>query len=186
MKRIIFLTLLLSAGQSLLATIVDAGFNVFKETQVYGKNSPIGLEIINKNKAPFWFALQNGPDVYSRLGKTAFKLEGESFLERSEIQYNLDIDEPTFLAVWNNDPGKVELKKTGAFGLMGAKAFFPQPDELYTFTPGRTVYLTRTAKGDFKPETGPLKGLLGKTDSGLSLKNNVQEKDIKKLPVSSK
>ncbi len=186
MKRIVSLTLLLCAGQSLLATIVDAGLDVFKETQVYGKNSPIGLEIINKNKAPFWFALKNGPDIYSRLGKTAFKLEGEKFLQRSEARYNLDIDEPTFIAVWNNDPGKVEFKKTAVFGLMGAKAFFPQPDELYTFTEGKTIYLTRTPKGDFKPETGPLKGLLGTTDSKLSLKNNVQEKDIKKLPVSPK
>ncbi len=52
-----------------------------------------------------------------------------------------------------------------------------------TFTPGKTVYV-RLGKGrKFGPQTGPLKGWKGVTESGFSLKNNVKKEDIERTKV---
>ncbi|BDC34563.1 hypothetical protein Noda2021_05210 [Candidatus Dependentiae bacterium Noda2021] len=49
-----------------------------------------------------------------------------------------------------------------------------QPQEpMYAFRPGKTLYLAYE-KGVLRPQ----KGSFGKTQSGLPLKNNVQQKDI--------
>jgi hypothetical protein len=47
-----------------------------------------------------------------------------------------------------------------------------------TFNPGKTPKLY--------PQTGPWLGLLGKTESGLSLKNNIQQSDLMPLSTSVK
>ncbi len=49
--------------------------------------------------------------------------------------------------------------------------------------PGKTKYLSwnpENSKGPFYPQTGPLMGLMGKTESGLSLKNNITSSQIKR------
>jgi hypothetical protein len=48
--------------------------------------------------------------------------------------------------------------------------------------PGKTKYLSwnpGSGKGSFYPQTGPLMGLMGKTQSGLSLKKNITSSQIK-------
>jgi hypothetical protein len=54
-------------------------------------------------------------------------------------------------------------------------------DYKYTIKPGhKTVFVTFTSAKtpSLYPQTGPLKGLLGKTETGLPLKNNLSASDI--------
>lgn len=53
----------------------------------------------------------------------------------------------------------------------------------YIKAPGKTKYLTwnPAKKTPLYPETGPLMGFMGKTESGLSLKNNVTRSEINQI-----
>ena len=55
-----------------------------------------------------------------------------------------------------------------------------------TFTEDKTVYIRQGEGGKFGPQTGPLKGWKGVTETGLSLKNNVTEKDLSTEQVTLK
>lgn len=59
----------------------------------------------------------------------------------------------------------------------------------YQFTPNKTIYVRMKTEGGkyfFGPQTGPWLGLLGKTERGYSLKNNVTVADIRQRVLSGK
>jgi len=51
--------------------------------------------------------------------------------------------------------------------------------DLYTFTPGKQIYVTLHEDSKLDPQTGPKGGTTGKTDAGYSLENVVTKSDIK-------
>jgi hypothetical protein len=67
--------------------------------------------------------------------------------------------------------------------LIYLQVFVPgRGDYKYTITPGhKTVFVSFTSSKtpSLYPQTGPLKGLLGKTETGLPLKNNLSSSDIR-------
>jgi hypothetical protein len=106
------------------------------------------------------------------------------------------------------EPGKTETTLTERVS-PGHLAFFDDNEfrfsgftYLYVFTPDKTfakiyefsgekkilVRLKETRKGKyiFGPQTGPLKGLNGKTDTGISLDDNVRQSDITEIPEKLK
>ena len=56
------------------------------------------------------------------------------------------------------------------------------PNKFSINAAGKTVYLSwnPSKSPSLYPQTGPLMGLMGKTESGLSLSNNVKSSEIKK------
>ncbi len=170
----------LMGQQAVQAGILDSG-TVFEKEMTY-ENSGWGLEIVNKSTNPIWFIVKNGDEIFQDFkGTQVFSLPGAtgSILTRktSNIKLQIDITEPTELAIWYTNPGKSPVK--GKFlGFIGSSSFEPEPNKLYKFTPKKTIYLTWDDKKEIRPETGPLKGLVGKTDTNLSLRNNVKREDI--------
>lgn len=70
-------------------------------------------------------------------------------------------------------------------------SLMPQPTRIYTLNaPGKTKYITwNPAKSPYLyPQTGTFMGLLGKSDSGYSLKNNLSQSQIvvSNTPMSGK
>lgn len=88
----------------------------------------------------------------------------------------VDINEPTKLIVWFENPGdNISIGKK--WGLFGATKIEPQPQLVYTFTPGKTIYVTLNDKYKLVPSYAIKESII--TETGLSLENNVQDQDIK-------
>lgn len=183
MKKLLFTALTGLTCFAAFAGITEADPSViFKKATSYDE-SGIGFELINKSKRPIWIIIRNGEDLYPLGGRRALKVDAITPPKRAGVKLKLDINKPTLMAVYYQDPGKVEYKKTGLFGIVGKPHFVPVPNKLYAFgEAGQTLYLTWDKANYARPQTGPLGGKLGKTDSNLSLKMNVKKEDIKEAP----
>jgi hypothetical protein len=156
------------------AGILKSGSKVFQKAQTY-RDSGIGFELVNKSSRPIWIGLKTGLDITQ---------VPEKINPGKSVQYKNDISYDTRLFVWFKDPGVSEKKKEKNWFenalervTAGAAATFTY-DRSYSFPKAKTIYLTWD-KDDFaRPETGVLKGILKKTDTGLSLQNNVTTSDI--------
>ncbi|MBA2306592.1 hypothetical protein H0W26_00450 [Candidatus Dependentiae bacterium] len=139
----------------------------WSKTQTYGQKDEsgkpflVGFELGNRGKEPLWVQVINGSETSD--------VRQVSAVEKSDkglTQLNIDSAKPTYLAVWYKPSSGITTQA---------------PDKLFSFTPGKTIYLTwepysvRPTKGRF---AGVLGGF-GKTESNMSLKNNVSQKDIK-------
>lgn len=180
MKKLYGALLILSAAGTHQAygTILEALDTIYKQPVTYGENNVwAGVEIVNKAIDPIWVIVKNG-DSYTRLTEVA----GTSKGTRTTVRWNTDISKPTLLAFWYRHPLREPVfTKSGLLGLTGKEMFDPISDKLYTFTPNKTVYVTWDDKKVLRPETGPLKGWAGKTDSNLSLSKNVVQADIQDI-----
>ena len=81
----------------------------------------------------------------------------------------MDIKTPTYLAVWFKEPREIREYAT--------------PNRMYTFTPGKTIYVTidPTSKEIIRP--AGRSGISNATETNLSLSNNISSKDIKQLTL---
>lgn len=139
---------------SLEAAKTDALFKVFKKAKKYPKDTHIGFELVNKSGFPLWFSLKNGEKLAMNPEQShLFRLEN-----KASHALVTDIYDVTTLAIWYRHP--------------------PVPPLIFKFTPEKTIYVTFRSNNTLTPETGTFKGLLGKTDSNLSLENNVKQSDI--------
>lgn len=93
---------------------------------------------------------------------------------QGKAQLTVDVKKPIQLGIYNQET-KIS---TTTF----TRNITPKPDHSYTLdAPEKTKYLTwNPAKGNapLYPQTGPLMGLMGKTESGLPLNNNISAKEI--------
>ncbi len=185
MKKLLFTAVTGLTCFAAFAGITEADPSViFKKATSYDE-SGIGFELINKSKRPIWIIIRNGEDLYPLGGRRALKVDAITPTKRAGVRLKLDINKPTLMAVYYQDPGKVEYKKTGLFGIVGKPHFVPIPNKLYAFIADKTLYLTWDEANYARPQTGPLFGKLGKTDSNLSLKINVKKEDIKEAPQTA-
>lgn len=148
--------------------------------------SRIGFEVQNKARRPIWVALVNGQRLNQPTKVDEIDVKGLKKIVPTvtSSHFKLDITQPTKLAVYYQDPGFVEYGKTKLGGLVGKEGFIPTPNKVYSFTPGKTIYLTWDASNFPRPQTGKRAGLAGETESGLSLANNLTPTDIKEEVVS--
>ena len=115
------------------------------------------FEIYNKSYGPIWFQVSMNPGSTGGISQV---MPGKA--ERK----NLDLTMPTGLEIWKSFPTPTDGHR-------------PKGDK-FVFPDKKTVYVTWDEKDVLRPQTGPLMGLLGKTKSGLSLKNNVEPRDIQR------
>ena len=144
----------------LFADIYSASFKPTEKIKVYGKDTQIGFEIKNKSRNVLTLRYTLGGLTSSLIGIGP----GETYYSSSP----LDVTKPIVVHLF----------------LSPSSVFDKKPDKTYEIKPStlKTIYLTWDDK-DLRPQTGPRLGLLGKTDTGLSLKEpgNVQPDDIKQI-----
>ena len=173
MKKLLLLVLTgLSAGYlraditELLEKAKEIGAEVASlagPTKAYPKDTDISFEIRNKSDDELFFSIAS--DGRSIKEDGSFFAEDESTWlkvgSKKTAQIPLDISKATAIRIYNPTTGD---------------------EELYTVPNKKTLYLTWDAKV-LRPQTGPGRGFLGKTETGLSIKNNVSKKDVVKLLV---
>lgn len=163
----------------LLVFSAYSAFKVQHESSKDATNDMWNFELYNKNPQPILFFLKTSEE------KLALEKLGSGGKIRLAIDKNF-IRNLT-LSVW--------VKSDGAYGLRDALDT-PKGDlaenesELIKENPpttkvridnkdAKTVFLTFDQNNQIRPQTGKLKGILGVTDSGLSLRNNIRTTDIK-------
>lgn len=129
----------------------------------------INFELFNKSNQPIWVALVNNETVLA----TAEKIEpGKTF------QKTIDQTKATYFGFWRQEPIKPNVPTKWTLSA-------PNPDRAYSFSTFKKVLVTWDGQR-LRPQTGPLKGLLGRTQSGLSLQNNVNPAEIFYLMLLAK
>ncbi len=196
MKKLLMLALASLNCIGLSAGISEAGLT----STIFGKKTPysksqVGFELINKADHPIWFVVSNhnqktGEGELTQLFKVEAATKGKRFEPK---QLKIDIGNETQLAVWIKDPkDKAGLldKYRERYKPISVVALFNEmilmhgdykalSDKVYELKQGSTIYLTWDKKDFPRPQTGPLGGRLGKTDSNLSLEDNIKKEDIK-------
>ncbi len=173
MKKLLILSL---GFIGLQAGILDTSpITLFQKATPYSE-SKIGFELVNKSNRPIWIALTNGDDT-----TRAVKVDAATKLTRHEVRFKIDITQPTKMGVWFSNPGTVSFERK--YTVVGGKVFKPKPNKVFSFTKGKTLYLTWDKADYARPQTGPLGGTLQKTDSNLSLKDNVKKEDVSEQPA---
>lgn len=174
MKRIVGMQLAVCClAWSFGHAVIMQQSGVVKSGSEYKKAGDLGFEMYNQSGKQIWYALKNGRD-FSELF-TSRPIAGTPVPK----QHTLDIDNETTLALWFSPPKDFEPK--GMFSFNKNFAFSPDPDKVYTFTKGKTIYVTLDSSGLLRPEASTPKSLWRKTTSGLSLKKNIEAKDITTL-----
>ena len=128
--------------------------------KVYPNDTTISFEIRNKSKDELYFSVSSDGKVVSEDG-TVLSDTTNIWLKvgsKKTAQIPVDISKKTLVTIYNPATGD---------------------NELHSLPIAKTLYLTWDGKV-LRPQTGPAKGLLGKTETGLSIKNNVSKKDVKK------
>lgn len=177
LRNLLYATVALSAGNA-FATIRESGIgSIFSSTKTYPLDTKIGFELRNKGKK-IWMAGRNGVEIFmDKTGNTIMPLE-----PKAAKDFEIDWAQPTQLAVWSKEPKNknITLADMEFFRkkLQEQAAVKERPDGLFNFTRNKTIYINWDDSEKPRPQTGLAKGILGKTDSGLSLKNNLTDKDI--------
>ncbi len=171
MKKLMsmLVVLCLMAGSMVHAAITER-MGTQKNTYEYSKPGDLGIEIYNKTGKQIWYAIQNGNE-YSPLF-TSRPISGTAVAK----YYTADLGKDTTLALWFTEPK--DFKPKGFLSFNKEWAFNPDPDKVFTFTKGKTIYVTVDSSQNVRPETGPLMGFMKKTQTNFSLKNNVKAEDI--------
>ncbi len=180
MKQYILIALAIGIGSYAQANVFKAGINLLTAAKEYPKDTSIGFELVNKSDSTLYVVVRSGSQYsLSEGGVTVAEIK-PGYTEQQELDTGYD----TAIAIWKNKhpgmtPVLIDTARPGGFRF---SSMAPLPDALYTFPENKTIYLTYDNNGP-RPETGPLGGSLKKTDTGLSLANNVTSMDI--LPVNA-
>ncbi len=146
------------------------------------------FELFNKTGNPVWFTVKNRATDSSKVYETA---------DKKQQQVDIDTNDQTILSIYFKNPAQ----PAGATGVEGSKGSWGEtltkfvkgvaqtakravgainPDKQYTFTKGKTIYVTLRPNG-LTPQTGKWDGLRSVTESGLSRKNNVKQVGITEI-----
>ncbi len=143
------------------------------KTKTYPTDTKISFEIKNKSGKDLSFNVTSDDVSINVDGTTMAANEWLKVGADKTVQIPLDVKKTTFIFVWNPFAGD-----EGA-------------PELYTVRSGKTAYLTWdgvTKRGKELPlrsQTGPALGFAGRTDTGLSLKNNVKDNEVSSLTTQA-
>jgi len=165
MKRVIALGLLVLGATQLRADLTDYGNKVkalYEQGKVYAEPAKVyptttqtSVEIKNKSGDITVSFLVDGVK-YTRNDKDTFHVPSQN-----HKGFTLDIAKPI----------QVQILTKGASPLPDGPAI------RYNLKPGKTGYVTWDGQ-KLRPQTGPAMGRLGKTDTGLTLANNVSAGDV--------
>jgi hypothetical protein len=171
MKKMILVmlssSLLVFQAQATLKELVQS----WTKTQTYGKNDEsgtpflVGFELGNKGKDPLWIQVVNGNEL-----SEVVKVDPLGKSNKARADFIIDTAQPTYLAIWHEESPGVATQ---------------DPAKLFSFSKNKTIYVTWESNG-LRPTKGKLAGILDKTDSNMSLRNNVSTKDIYTQGVAAK
>lgn len=149
------------------------------------------VELWNKSKTPFYIALLDHEGNYILPAQhRGEKADSDKAIQLQEFKYSDKKDKAGRISL--ND--QIFDNKHGTYLLVSDKST-PQEREWkgilgYKFSPGKDIFvrikdsvttLDQLSDNGFGPQTGPFKGLKGRTETGLSLKNNVKARDVTRL-----
>lgn len=195
-KNLIVITILTFAANTsfIQADVVSAIGSFFTGEKIYNndpknydrkKETNIGVEILNKKSKDIWVTATNAAGV----GGLNFTEQTKKIPKGKSVGFEkVDITQPTEIAVWavNPNPTKgnkfLSDKNIISEGKWSFKSASGNPFVIAGFTPNKTMYLTideERQETRVRPQTGPRGGAAGKTNTDLSLKNNVTTADIK-------
>lgn len=183
MKKLIILSLsliLLGTCPCISANIINTVASFFGEPKTY-EETGIGIEILNKTGKSIWVTVINaqGFKGWEYDFNDPVEIKPSGLLEAGSIAFKTNINQKTALAIWQQKPKSIEISNNilsqGTWGIT------PKPDWLYEVEgEGKTIYVTIDKNG-IRPQTGPRGGNAGKTNSGLSLKQNITQGNLKKI-----
>ncbi len=129
--------------------------------KVYPNDTTISFEIRNKSKDELYFSVSSDSKAISKDGNVLTDTTNMWLKVGSKktAQIPVDISKKTLVTIYN--PAT-------------------ENNELYSLPQSKTLYLTWDGTKPLRPQTGPLRGRLGMTETGLSIKNNVSKKEVKK------
>ena len=152
---------------ALLASATTNLFAIITKKETSEATEKINFELYNKTDGNLAVSVSNVKEDYRGFNKVAFLVEpGDKF------QTVIDITKPTDIKLWEN-VGDTDPKSGNQ--LYGSYSILRGTQDTIYVSFGR-----KEGKGDLKlyPQTGPRRGTTGKTESGLSLKNNVKPGQI--------
>ncbi len=114
--------------------------------------TPVSIEIKNKGN-DIWVAIKTDESFYTQDNKEITKVAAGK-----TQPFEAPIDKPYEIFVWTSEPASTETT----------------PTKLYKLNADETGYLTADPGGILRPQTGPAKGKLDKTDTGLSTLRNAR------------
>ncbi|HXW86119.1 MAG TPA: hypothetical protein VEK38_02130 [Candidatus Bathyarchaeia archaeon] len=128
---------------------------------IFGHNFTV--EIMNKSSENIWVDVEVQNDlIVQHYGINGMVGNKRGFMRIADV----DTANPITISLYMHYPKEEK---------------YATPSATYTINPqGRTVFLTWDGK-TLRPQTGPLLGLLNKTESGLPLKNNVTAGNIQQI-----
>ena len=132
------------------------------------------FELYNKSNDTIWVVLRTKGSIIKQNGLGYFiSKPGE------QTQLNLDRSQPLDLEICFQAPADEAAAFKRAMESKQALVLDVNcPDISYKLPAKKNLYLTFDSEWRVRPQTGPLKGFLGKTKSGLKLSNNVSSSEV--------
>ncbi len=178
MKKLLLIALLGALGSVhyVSADILNAVASFIGEPQPYATTG-YGVEVLNKTGNSVWVSVINATGLkgVTFTFNDPVEIKSSGLFEEGSRAFKTDIKQKTALAVWSKKPQKIDISKN--LVSKGTWAVTPKPDWLIEFATDKTAYVT-VDKNGVRPQTGPRSGKAGKTNSGLSLNQNVSNGDI--------
>lgn len=135
------------------------------------EQSGIGFEFENDTNHSVWIAVQNNTSGLNPIEVKPHSLKNE-ITGANNVQQKINIKKSTKLIIWFDNPGSEVSASKSILGLFGATKITPEPNLIYTFKPGKTIYVTLDKHYNLVPSQA-IEGSIA-TETGLSLENNVQ------------
>lgn len=135
-------------------------------------NAEPNFEFYNKRNVAKGIKIGDVAITISNAKDSKFRNEAQHVDSGEKLQADIDFNKDTIIKFYENIGSTGIMSSNKVVGEYKVKA-----------SPGKTCYVSFiTSKEPYMyPQTGPLKGWTGKTESGLNLKNNIKQEDIKQV-----
>ncbi len=140
--------------------VVTEAAPIVGKAKVYPTDTKISFEVKNKSNKIVHVAIKSDGTFVEERGSAVFSVHAGT-----TKGLTVDINKKTEISVWRTaQPGSAS----------------ETAEMTYSVPTGKTLYFTWDGS-ILRPQTGPAGGKLGKTDTGMSIKNNVSKTDVKQV-----
>jgi hypothetical protein len=136
-----------------------------------GQTSTPNFELVNKSTHTLY--ISTGMSMREALKKPLRKI-----LPTGVLTTTIENEKPVYLLIYSGEEAPKNLDQLYAFKMSSHRTYYVKVADATRTNSARDDMLA-TDDFVFGPQIGPFKGFLRKTESGFSLKNNVQLKDIR-------
>ncbi len=170
-----------------IVSLVMVSIAAFVETGCFERPN---FELYNKSKDTVWVTLKKGSHAAAVIVGRFQSKPGD------QTQLSIDTSTPTRLEICSEAEESFDemFKRAQQSGALQraeeskqAFVFEPKcPDREYELPAKKTLYLSLGSEWQVYPETGPLRGWRGVTESNLPLKNNLRSSEVTLISSSVK